>query len=92
MSRNVQMLSECEADVAVATRNRTAPLGRKPFIALSTQASEPLHKQLLGLSTNSKQVTAANSGHYVMIDRPDAVITAIREVVAAARTGATLQK
>ncbi len=92
MSRNVQMVSECEADVAAATQNRTAPLGSRPFIALSTQASEPLHKELLGLSTNSKHVTVENSGHYIMSDRPDAVIAAIREVVEAARTSGALEK
>ncbi len=92
MSRNVRMLSECDADVSTATQNRTAPLGSKPFIALSTQASEELHKDLLKLSTSSKQVTAENSGHYIMIDRPDAVIAAIRDVVEAARTHVALKK
>jgi pimeloyl-ACP methyl ester carboxylesterase len=42
------------------------------------------------LSKNSKQVVVPNSGHYVQVDRPDAVIAAIREVVTAARNGAKL--
>lgn len=51
-----------------------------------------MHRELLGLSTNSKQVTAENSGHYIMIDRPDAVVASIREVVEAARTGGEVKK
>jgi hypothetical protein len=35
--------------------------------------------------TNSKEVLADNSGHYVMVDRPDLVISAIRDVVESAR-------
>ena len=42
------------------------------------------------LSRNSKQVLIPNSGHYVQLDRPDAVIAAIREVVTAVRSRAHL--
>jgi pimeloyl-ACP methyl ester carboxylesterase len=42
------------------------------------------------LSINSKQVLVQNSGHYVQVDRPDAVITAIRDVVIAVRSRAPL--
>jgi hypothetical protein len=48
-------------------------------------AYEDLQKSLLSLSTNSKGVVAENSSHYIMVDRPDLVITAIREVVKAAQ-------
>ena len=42
------------------------------------------------LSINSKQVLVPNSGHYVQVDRPDAVIAAIRDVVTAVRSRAPL--
>jgi len=42
------------------------------------------------LSKNTKQVLVPNSGHYVQLDRPDAVIAAIREVVTAVRSTARL--
>jgi len=42
------------------------------------------------LSKNSKQVLVPNSGHYVHVDRPDAVIAAIRDAVTAVRSAARL--
>ena len=36
---------------------------------------------LLKLSTRSKQVLATRSGHFVMLDQPDVVIEAIKELV-----------
>jgi pimeloyl-ACP methyl ester carboxylesterase len=85
MKRNFEMAGECSRDVEAATANVVNPLGDKPFIALSHSLAQELHTQLLSLSTNGRQVIAGNSGHYVMVDRPDAVIGAIREVVEAAR-------
>jgi len=32
-------------------------------------------------SSNSKQLIAENSGHFIVIDRPDVVIDAIKQVV-----------
>ena len=75
-----------------ATQNRATPLGDKPLIALSSAMAKQLHAELLPLSSNSKQEIAENSGHYVMIDRPDAVIAAIGEVVMAVRTHSKLKK
>jgi pimeloyl-ACP methyl ester carboxylesterase len=92
MKRNVEMLTECGAEVEAATQNQASPLGDKPFIALSQPGARQQHTQLLALSLNSKQVVAANSGHYVMIDRPDVVIGAIREVVQAAQDHTKLKK
>ncbi|MFZ1683671.1 MAG: alpha/beta hydrolase [Candidatus Zixiibacteriota bacterium] len=40
-----------------------------------------LQEDLLRLSTRSKQVLATRSGHYVMLDQPDVVIDAIKELV-----------
>src|SRR5262249_51290246 len=40
------------------------------------------------LSPQSRRVIARGSGHHVMIDRPEVVVRAIRDVVDAARSGA----
>lgn len=39
-----------------------------------------MQKELLGLSSNSKQVIAEQSGHYIQLDQPELVIAAIREL------------
>jgi len=44
-----------------------------------------LQNALLSLSQNSKQIVAEKNGHFVIIDRPDVVIEAIRQVVQSAR-------
>jgi hypothetical protein len=92
MNRNMEMATGCDAEVEAATQKQTRPLGDKPFIALSQPATQQLHGQLLSLSSNSKQVIAANSGHYVMVDRPDAVTGAIREVVEVAQNHTRLER
>jgi pimeloyl-ACP methyl ester carboxylesterase len=83
------MAPECFSDLEKASRNKAVPFSDKPLIVLRTVASIPgyedLQKSLLALSTNSKEVLADNSGHYVMVDRPDLVISAIRDVVESAR-------
>lgn len=73
-------------------KNWPSPLGGRPFIAIGTPCSEQMHSKLLGLSTNSNQITAAGSGHHIMIDRPDIVVEAIRKVVEAAKAGRALTK
>jgi hypothetical protein len=39
--------------------------------------------ELAALSSASKQIIAGESGHYIQLDQPDLVISAIREVVQA---------
>jgi pimeloyl-ACP methyl ester carboxylesterase len=81
MARNGAMVPECVADVEATTRDQAHPLGDKPLIVLSTGGGQSYG----ALSSNGKQVVVLDSGHYIMIDRPDVVIDAIREVVDAAR-------
>ena len=50
-----------------------------------------LLSKLLSLSSNSKQMVVEKSGHLSMIDRPDVVISAIREVVEAAQNHTKLK-
>jgi hypothetical protein len=49
-----------------------------------------LQTKLLSLSQNSKQIIAEKSGHFIIIDRPDVVIDAVRQVVQATRNSAKL--
>jgi pimeloyl-ACP methyl ester carboxylesterase len=44
-----------------------------------------LHAELAALSPRGRQVLVEGSGHYIQVDRPDAVIDAIREVIEGAR-------
>lgn len=44
-----------------------------------------LQAELCALSTNGRQVMVGGSGHFIQVDRPHAVINAIRDVVDAAR-------
>src|SRR5437879_1067960 len=71
------------------------PLGDKPLVDVSTdEALGPdyakLQTELLSLSQNSKQIVAEKSGHFVIIDRPDVVIDAIRQVVQSVRNNSKL--
>lgn len=65
-------------DVSAAGTLRPAP----PAVA-EERASKyaELQTKLLSLSSNSKQLIAENSGHFIIIDRPDVVIDAIKQVV-----------
>ncbi|MEX1183582.1 MAG: alpha/beta hydrolase [Gemmatimonadota bacterium] len=51
-----------------------------------------LHEELAGLSTNSDHRIVEGAGHYVHDDRPDAVVTAIRDVVTAVREGGPVRR
>jgi pimeloyl-ACP methyl ester carboxylesterase len=85
MQRNRAMISECESEVQAASSNKANPLDNKPLVVLSASIGQANAGQLISLSSNSRQVFAENSSHYIMIDRPDVVINAIREVFEAAQ-------
>ncbi len=78
--------------------NDVEPLASKlnakfDFPNAKTQTASPyakLQSDLLSLSQNSKQMIAENSGHFVIIDRPDVVIDAIKQVLTSARNKAPL--
>ncbi len=74
-------------DVSAAGTLRPAP----PAVA-EERASKyaELQTKLLSLSTNSKQIVAENSGHFIIIDRPDVVIDAIGQVVHSVRNNTKL--
>lgn len=80
---------ETAAECAASVEQTTGTLGAIPLVVISTpndsRGYRELQTRLLQLSTNSKQVVAANSTHMVIIDEPDVVINAIAQVVAAVR-------
>jgi pimeloyl-ACP methyl ester carboxylesterase len=70
--------------------HHAAGLGSKPLVVVTR--GRDLHWRarqaaLLRLSTNSSQVVASDSGHYVQLDQPAVVVDAVQTVVAAARRG-----
>ncbi len=57
-----------------------------PEIAEKARAAgDAMQEELAGLSTRGRRIAVAGSGHYVQLDRPQAVIQAIQEVVEAVR-------
>jgi hypothetical protein len=68
--------------------------GAREYPGLTKQQAKRTDKQtnefeagLTDLSKNSKLVVAKNSSHYIQFDRPELVVSAICEVVDAARAG-----
>ncbi len=80
----------------------TGGLGRRPLVVLTCAPRDPtvsdrvyeawrgLHKDLAGLSANSRHDLSDSSNHYLNLDDPDLVASAIRDVVRCARSGALL--
>jgi pimeloyl-ACP methyl ester carboxylesterase len=74
-------------------------LGGRPLVVLTCAPGDPavpdlvhegwhrLHRDLAGLSANSRHVVSESASHYLNQDDPDLVISAIREVVRCARSG-----
>ena len=54
------------------------------------EARRELQEELARRSTKGKHIVAERSGHFIQDDQPDLVIDAIRQVVKAARHGASL--
>jgi pimeloyl-ACP methyl ester carboxylesterase len=95
LQANHEMMPECVAQADAITKEHSHPLGDKPLVDVSTdEALGPdyvkLQTELLSLSQNSKQIIAEKSGHFVIIDRPDVVIDAIRQAVQSIRNRAKL--
>jgi len=94
LQSNHEMTPECVAEADTITKEHSQPLGDRPLVDVSTDNGAPeyaeLQTKLLSLSRNSKQIVAEKSGHFVIIDRPDAVTDAIRSVVQSVRDKAKL--
>ena len=102
---NFDMLFDCLAQADAMIKDQSHSLGDKPLVdvtagtgpSMPPQAAEKwrdkyaeLQAKLLSLSANSKQLIAENSGHFIIIDRPDVVIDAIRQVVESVRNNTKL--
>ena len=68
--------------IIVLTRGQASP-----FVGVSDTENaqyeetwQQLQIELLNLSSNSKQIIAEESGHYIHLDQPDLVVAAIREI------------
>lgn len=96
LQTNMEITRGCTEEADAIAGDRPHPLGDKPLIDVSTDlgARIPEHAQLqtklLALSQNSKEIVAENSGHFVIIDRPDVVIEAISQVVQSVRNNTKL--
>lgn len=80
-----EMASEYFTEVDAAEGSLPYPIRDKPLVVISTLNDTPKYKELqvklLTLSRNSRQLIAENSTHMVIIDQPEIVVRAIREVV-----------
>ena len=56
------------------------------------EAWHDLHRDLAGLSVNSRHVRSGSDNHYLNFGDPDLVASAIRDVVRCARSGALLEE
>jgi len=77
-------------------------LGARPLAVLTCARGNPnvtepvylawygLHRELAGLSSNSRHVVSASPDHYLNFGDPELVIGAVRDVVRAARSGGPL--
>ena len=87
LQANHEMIPQCFADANAMVEKRDHPLGDKPVVDVDTPGSAglELQKTLLSISTNSKELLADKSGHFVIVDREDVVINAIDRVIRSAR-------
>ncbi len=77
-------------------------LGNRPLVVLTCAPDDPaaparvwqgwhdLHRDLAGLSANSRHVVSASSSHHLNSGDPELVAFAVREVVRSARSGERL--
>jgi pimeloyl-ACP methyl ester carboxylesterase len=92
------MIAESPATTYSDDQLRAArPLGNLPVVVLSAgkalqQASnwETVQKNLVALSNNSRWTIVENSLHNIAFDDPDAVITAVQDVIQSAQSGQPL--
>lgn len=93
---NPTMTPECIRQADEMAEQHPYMLGDKPLVDVDADAMRgapgyvELQGKLVALSHNSKEIVAEKSGHFVIIDRPDVVIDAIRRVVEAGRHNARL--
>jgi pimeloyl-ACP methyl ester carboxylesterase len=105
LRNNVDILTDCIDQADAVIKDQSHPFGDKPLVDVIASDTPPLpppvaehwhikyaelQTKLLSLSRNSKQLVAENSGHFIIIDRPDVVIDAISQVVQSIRKNSKL--
>ncbi len=95
LQANHEMMPECVAQADAVAKEHSHPRGDKPLVDVSADEAlgldyVKLQTERLSLSQNSKQIIAEKSVHFVIINRPDAVIEAIRQVVQSVRNNSKL--
>jgi len=82
--------------IVVLTAGQTSQSSRpgisEETVARMQEVRTVLQEELAGLSTNSNHRTVLDAGHVIQMDDPNAVASAIRDVVDAVRTGRPLDK
>jgi len=94
LQAHLGMMPGCVEEANAILKEHDHPLADKPLVDISIQNASPayinLQTQLLSLSQNSKEMIAEKSSHFVIIDRPDVVVEAIRQAVQSVRNNAKL--
>jgi pimeloyl-ACP methyl ester carboxylesterase len=83
-ARGITSLGDVPMIVLVATEFKMR-IPDPGFGAHMQNMWQELQRELAGMSSNSKLVTVENSGHFIQIDKPQAVVDAILELVERAR-------
>ena len=88
----VRPTAEAAEECLSAVDHQPDTLGGRPLVVISTVPHPPsyekLQQDLLALSRNSKRLIAEKSFHPVIIDQPEIVVEAIRDVVQQVRAQA----
>ncbi len=81
--------------VSAAQAAAVSSLGDLPLVVLSADHHAPPYtdwqRDLAQLSSLGRHLVASDSGHWIHLDHPELVTRAIREVVVAARSSASMQ-
>lgn len=67
--------------VSVQQLDEARSLGDLPVTILTAARQIPEHERDAALSTRGRQVVIPESGHWVQLDAPDAVVSAVRQMV-----------
>ena len=80
MAEHLGALGETAAFVAGMTSLPDVPL---VIISSGDQSPQTIaqHRHLARLSTQSRLIVAARSGHWIQFDEPDVVVTAVRDII-----------
>lgn len=85
----VVLTSGKRIDVELAKRNAIAKNKSVENALAIAETEKILQQELTALSSNSKQVIAEKSGHFIMYDQPDLVVNTVTDMVRTAKSGIT---